>query len=122
MHLLDIALTVCRSPESVPHKLRIKLVVGEEIQMLCASDSVQPILGERYDGHRFPHLVEEDASEVLPVREDLCLPGQVGSPAVHQVHAGQAAAGSNLLEAQMLLCRGEGPGGGGGKRGKLGHT
>lgn len=50
-----------------------------------------------------PHLIEEDASKVFPVRKDVCLARQVCSTRVHQVQAGQLTRLSNLLQTQVLL-------------------
>jgi hypothetical protein len=49
------------------------------------------------------YLVVENASEVVPVGEDVSLAGQVGSSAVHQVQAGQLTRLCNLLQPQVLL-------------------
>ena len=48
-------------------------------------------------------LVEEDAAEVVAVREDLVLVREVGAAAVHQVDAGEAVLLGDLLGAEVLL-------------------
>ena len=48
-------------------------------------------------------LVVEDAAEVLTVREDIVLVGQVGAAGVHQVDAGKLVFARNFLGAQVLL-------------------
>ena len=54
----------------------------------------------RHDG-----LVVEDAAEVVLVREDLVLVGQVGAARVDEVDAGQPVLQGDLLGAQVLLHR-----------------
>jgi hypothetical protein len=60
-------------------------------------------LGNAAGAHR--GLVEEDPPEMVPVGEDLVLPGQEGAPGVHQVHAGQMVRQGDLLRPQVLLHR-----------------
>ena len=50
-------------------------------------------------------LVEEDAAEMLAVREDLVLHRQERAAGIDQVDAGQAVLPRDLLRAQMLLHR-----------------
>ena len=50
-------------------------------------------------------LVEEDAAEVVAVREDLVLQGQEGPAGVHEVDAGQVVLQRDVLGAQVLLDR-----------------
>ena len=54
---------------------------------------------------RHRRLVEEDATEVLPIREDLVLHRQEGAARVHQVQAGQPVLQRHLLRPQVLLHR-----------------
>ena len=54
---------------------------------------------------RHARLVEEDAAEVVPVREDLGLERQVGAPRIHQVQTGQVVVERHLLRAQVLRDR-----------------
>ena len=60
-------------------------------------------LGEA--GLRHRGLVEEDPAEVLPVGEDLVLPGQERPARVDQVDAGQVVRGRDGLGPQVLLDR-----------------
>ncbi len=50
-------------------------------------------------------LVEKDATEVVAIRKDLVLVGQIGAARVHQINAGQVVLLRNLLRTQMLLHR-----------------
>src|SRR5581483_5585328 len=54
---------------------------------------------------RQARLVEEDAAEVLPVREHPRLQGQEGAARVDQVEAGEPVLQRHLLRAQVLLHR-----------------
>ncbi len=47
--------------------------------------------------------VEEDAAEVLPVREHLILAGQVGAAGIHQIEAGQIVFRGHRLAAQVFF-------------------
>ena len=49
------------------------------------------------------YLIIEDAPKVLSVREDVCLPRQVGATRINKVHTGQLAPLCNLLKPQVLL-------------------
>ena len=60
-------------------------------------------LGDPPGAH--PGLVEEDPAEMVPVREDLGLVGQVGAAGIHQVDAGQGVLLGDLLGPQVLLHR-----------------
>jgi hypothetical protein len=50
-------------------------------------------------------LIVEDAAEMIAIRENIGLMGQVGPAGVHQIEAGQAVFLRNLLRAQMFLDR-----------------
>lgn len=54
---------------------------------------------------RHAGLVVEDAAEVVTIREDFVLAGQVGTAGVDQVDARQAVLQGNFLGAQVLLDR-----------------
>ena len=54
-------------------------------------------------GARQVGLVEEDATEVLAVREHLVLPGEERAARIHEVDARQVVVGRHLLGAQVLL-------------------
>ncbi len=54
---------------------------------------------------RHGRLIVKDASEMIPIRKDLVLPGQVRSAGIDKIDAGQAVLPGNLLGAQMLLHR-----------------
>ena len=69
----------------------------------CARAQHRGDLGDAARAHR--GLVEEDPPEMLPVREDLVLPGQEGPAGVDQVDAGQPVRQRDLLRAQVLLDR-----------------
>jgi hypothetical protein len=48
-------------------------------------------------------LIVEDAAEMIAVRKDFGLVGEVGTAAIHQVNAGKPVFESDFLRAQMLL-------------------
>mmetsp|Transcript_19690 Transcript_19690/g.56468 ORF Transcript_19690/g.56468 Transcript_19690/m.56468 type:complete len:261 (-) Transcript_19690:181-963(-) len=50
-------------------------------------------------------LVVEDAAEVIPIRKDVSLSGQVGPSRVNQVHARQVVLHGDLLRPQVFLDR-----------------
>ena len=54
-------------------------------------------------GRRQRRLIVEDAAEVLAIRKDLVLVGQIGAAGIHQIDAGQPVLARDLLRPQMLL-------------------
>src|SRR5690606_3153133 len=57
----------------------------------------------RYSGGGHRGLVVEDTPEMVPVRKDLVLVGQVGATGIDKVDARKVVLGGYLLRAQVLL-------------------